>query len=95
MELDGVAATLRQIRDDGGSVVAVATDAALGVVGIVSLSCRPLLQGPPAAAFRRMSNKGETMADFLDTQPKGEAPPAADRRAESAAGIARLVGDAS
>src|SRR5437660_1373754 len=35
---------------------------------------------------------GGTMADFLDAQPKEEAPPAADRRAEAAAGIARLAG---
>jgi len=44
VELDGVAATLRQVRDDGGTFVAVAADEAHGVLGLVSLSCRPLLR---------------------------------------------------
>jgi len=44
VELDGVVATLRQMRDDAGIFVAVATDDAHGVVGLVSLVCRPLLR---------------------------------------------------
>src|SRR5437899_3046835 len=47
VDRDGVAATLRQIRDDGGTVVVVATDDAHRVVGLLSMSSRPLprLQG--------------------------------------------------
>jgi N-acetylglutamate synthase-like GNAT family acetyltransferase len=44
VELDGVAATLRRIHQDGENVVAVAVDDAHGVLGLVSMSCRPLLR---------------------------------------------------
>jgi N-acetylglutamate synthase-like GNAT family acetyltransferase len=44
VEPDGVDATLRQVLDDPGAFVVVAADDEHGVVGFLSLSCRPVLR---------------------------------------------------
>lgn len=49
-EPDRVAATLRQLLDDPGAFVVVAVDDDRGVVGLLSLSCRPVLRLEGVAA---------------------------------------------
>lgn len=44
VERDRVAAALRQLLDDPGTFVVVADDDEHGVVGLLSLSCRPVLR---------------------------------------------------
>src|SRR2546422_8271763 len=44
VEPDRVAATVRQLLDDPGAFVVVAVDDEHGVVGLLSLSCRPVLR---------------------------------------------------
>ena len=50
VEPDRVAAGLRQLLDDPGAFVVVAADDERGVVGLLSLSCRPVLRLQGVAA---------------------------------------------
>jgi N-acetylglutamate synthase-like GNAT family acetyltransferase len=92
-EGDRVAATLRQILDDPGALVFVAADDVQGVVGLLSLSYRPVLRRQGVAGtieelVVRADARGQGVGDRLLQYAKGLASERGWVRLETA--VARL-----